>query len=468
MADLAREQVPSTSAVSVEVQDTLFLPERSAPKDGLFSHAYTVVVRNKGTVTVTFERRCWWAREAGKTYGVRGPTIAGKRAIHLAPGEEFSYRTIACFRTPSATMVKGWLEGHGIRAHFEPVKFEVTRRQLRECAGNRANEAEFMKRPGARDFIRRLRERLLAFRKKCARSKRAFEPFQIKPFEQGGEADWQAFENILLRKFPETYTNQGRLTLSTFNDLPDLAICDLFALIDGAVPLGRVHIFGKTPRTKGILQLNPAGAIIPPDMPPSVQHGDAEQEQCVSVRITLRELHAMQNVICGNASPEDSALASGMVERAKTQAAAQAAKHPLAAALDAMTLKQRQHALKTYYAALHEEQEQAGAPTKPWAEARSDKPTQAQFLTWLDSRYPDRRAIGFLLSDLKHLDEPAYKKVDNWVGAGMTKATLESFALPSKITAYDPVRDADAPEFFWRSLGTCDRRRKLEVPEPCL
>jgi hypothetical protein len=171
------------------------------------------------------------------------------------------------------------------------------------------------------------------------------------------------------------------------------------------------------------------------------------------VRVTLRELHAMQKVICGNASPEDSALAAGMVARVE----AQAATHPFAAALEVMTLKQRREALADHYAALHEEQKAAGAETKPWAEVRSDKPTPEEFRAWLDERYPDRRKIGLLLSDLKHLDLPAYQKVCLWASQGMAKETLECFDLPSKYTLFDPVRDADAPKSMSEAYARAER-----------
>jgi uncharacterized protein affecting Mg2+/Co2+ transport len=274
VAEAARKQEPDTGAVSVEVQDIAFLPERSAPTDELYSYGYSVVGDNKGTAEVIFDRRYWRGVEWGKdndSYGVEGRTIAGKRFIRLAAGKkEELYRTIACFRTPSAEMT-GWLVGrNGQRAHFGTVKFEVREQQLDACAGNRADKDVFMNRRGARDFIERLREQLSAFQHKCESSDRPFEPFQIEPFGEDGEANRHAFENLLLKKFPETYfNNDGWLTLSTMRptiELPNLNIWDLFALIDAAAPLGRVHILGKTPKTpktKGILQGDGGGAIIP-------------------------------------------------------------------------------------------------------------------------------------------------------------------------------------------------------------
>jgi hypothetical protein len=203
---------------------------------------------------------------------------------------------------------------------------------------------------------------------------------------------------------------------------------------------------------KDLFWANDVGIIL---RMPLGEHGDADKK----VWVSLRELEAVKKMICGNASADDRALASGMVARAETQAAT----NPFAAALEVMTLQQRKDALKAHYAALHEEQEQAGAATKPWSEARCAKPTHEEFLAWLDGRYPDRGNIGFLLSDLKHLDEAAYKKVDNWVRGGMTKETLQAFGLPSKITAYDPVRDADAPKSFAEARARAERGESFKA-----
>jgi hypothetical protein len=140
-------------------------------------------------------------------------------------------------------------------------------------------------------------------------------------------------------------------------------------------------------------------------------------------------------------------LEGGMVARTQAELTSRATQHPLAAAIEMMTLKERYATLAAHYHAL------TGAETKPWAEARSGKPSHQEFLAWLDKRYPDRREVGLLFSDLLHLDKPAYTKLCQWAFAGVAKATLESFDLPSKITRYDPVRDADAPKSL-RELWT--------------
>jgi hypothetical protein len=178
------------------------------------------------------------------------------------------------------------------------------------------------------------------------------------------------------------------------------------------------------------------------DMPPSQEHGDAT----TTIRVSLAELEAVKKVICGDASPDDRALLSGMVARVEIQAAAQPATQPLAVALKKpMSLEERKAVLAAHYEALWQGQKEAGGTTKPWAASRSGKPSPDQFRAWLDTRYPDRREIGLLLSDLQHLDKPAYQKVCWWASDGMAKETLQSFDLPSKYN-YDPSRHANAPK----------------------
>jgi hypothetical protein len=119
------------------------------------------------------------------------------------------------------------------------------------------------------------------------------------------------------------------------------------------------------------------------------------------------------------------------------RAAPVAAPAPFAEALEAMTLKDRRAALAKHYAARKK---------NTWTKARGgDKATPEKFLAWLDAVFPDRSEVGMVFSDLKYLDEPAYKKVINWSrpDSGVAKTAIESFGLPTKTTKYDPVRDTN-------------------------
>jgi tetratricopeptide (TPR) repeat protein len=136
-------------------------------------------------------------------------------------------------------------------------------------------------------------------------------------------------------------------------------------------------------------------------------------------------------------------VAEPATQEANTEAQA------FAVALEAMTLKERRAALDAHYATRKENQ---------WAKARGENPTPDQFRAWLDDVFPDRREIGMVLSDLRHLEKEAYDKLHNWSNKKpkLPKETIESFGLPSKRTAYDAERDAIAPaerKKLQRSLG---------------
>jgi hypothetical protein len=131
------------------------------------------------------------------------------------------------------------------------------------------------------------------------------------------------------------------------------------------------------------------------------------------------------------------------------QAAASAAPS-FAEALEAMTLKERRAALAKHYGLLPDKDGKYALPEKKkWKNAKEGEPTPEKFRAWLNEVFPDRRKIGMVLSDLKHLDEDAYDKVvKGWArkNSKIEKAVIDSFDLPTRITKYDPVRDADAPK----------------------
>ena len=131
------------------------------------------------------------------------------------------------------------------------------------------------------------------------------------------------------------------------------------------------------------------------------------------------------------------------------RAAPVAAPAPFAEALEAMTLKERRAALIQHYGLLPDKDGKYALPKeKRWETVRGKNPAPEKFLTWLNEVFPDRREIGMVLSDLKHLDKSAYDKVMLWAGARskMPRAVINSFDLPTRITKYDPVRDANAPK----------------------
>lgn len=87
----------------VEVQPQ-YLPEQSAPEQGLYSFAYTITIRNSGEVPAQLVSRHWLiTNERGETEEVKGLGVVGQQPL-LKPGQAFEYTSGCRLRTPSGTM----------------------------------------------------------------------------------------------------------------------------------------------------------------------------------------------------------------------------------------------------------------------------------------------------------------------------------------------------------------------------
>lgn len=81
-----------------------FLPEQSAPAQGIHSFAYTVTITNAGEVPAQLIARHWLITDAfGQTEEVKGLGVVGHQPL-LKPGESFQYTSGCRLRTPSGTM----------------------------------------------------------------------------------------------------------------------------------------------------------------------------------------------------------------------------------------------------------------------------------------------------------------------------------------------------------------------------
>jgi ApaG protein len=88
---------------SVDVEPR-FLPEQSAPRDGVFSFEYTITITNTGEVPAQLIARHWIIADAhGGTEEVKGLGVVGHQPL-LKPGEAFQYTSGCRLRTPSGTM----------------------------------------------------------------------------------------------------------------------------------------------------------------------------------------------------------------------------------------------------------------------------------------------------------------------------------------------------------------------------
>jgi ApaG protein len=82
----------------------VYLPEQSAPAQGLYSFAYTITIRNTGDVPAQLISRHWIiTNELGEIEEVKGLGVIGQQPL-LKPGESFEYTSGCRLRTPSGTM----------------------------------------------------------------------------------------------------------------------------------------------------------------------------------------------------------------------------------------------------------------------------------------------------------------------------------------------------------------------------
>ena len=88
---------------SVEVVPE-YLPDQSAPQDGVFSFAYTITLSNTGQVPAQLISRHWQITDAaGKIEEVKGLGVVGHQPL-LKPGESFRYTSGCRLGTSSGTM----------------------------------------------------------------------------------------------------------------------------------------------------------------------------------------------------------------------------------------------------------------------------------------------------------------------------------------------------------------------------
>ena len=87
--------------VEVEPQ---YLPEQSAPTQGVYSFAYTITITNTGEAPAQLISRHWIIGNAsGEQEEVKGLGVVGHQPL-LKPGESFQYSSGCRLRTPSGTM----------------------------------------------------------------------------------------------------------------------------------------------------------------------------------------------------------------------------------------------------------------------------------------------------------------------------------------------------------------------------
>lgn len=83
---------------------TQYLPEQSDQSAGRYAFAYTITIRNLGTVTAQLISRHWIITDAqGRVQEVRGLGVVGEQPL-LHPGEQYRYTSGTTIATNVGTM----------------------------------------------------------------------------------------------------------------------------------------------------------------------------------------------------------------------------------------------------------------------------------------------------------------------------------------------------------------------------
>lgn len=89
--------------VQVSAQ-AVYVPERSDPDQDRYFFAYTITIRNVGTMAAKLLTRHWIITDgSGAEQEVRGDGVVGEQP-HLAPGQGFEYTSAAVIETPVGSM----------------------------------------------------------------------------------------------------------------------------------------------------------------------------------------------------------------------------------------------------------------------------------------------------------------------------------------------------------------------------
>ncbi|MEW9625619.1 Co2+/Mg2+ efflux protein ApaG [Rhodanobacter geophilus] len=90
---------------TIDVQvTTRFVPDQSRPDDNRYVFAYTITLRNAGSVPAQLLARHWVITDAnGKVEEVRGDGVVGEQPW-MRPGDDYEYTSGAVLETPVGTM----------------------------------------------------------------------------------------------------------------------------------------------------------------------------------------------------------------------------------------------------------------------------------------------------------------------------------------------------------------------------
>lgn len=98
-----RMNAPKRYEISVTARSE-YVPEQSDEAEGRYVFAYTITIRNTGTVAARLLSRHWIITDANNhVHEVRGAGVVGEQPL-LEPAEDFEYTSGAAILTPVGTM----------------------------------------------------------------------------------------------------------------------------------------------------------------------------------------------------------------------------------------------------------------------------------------------------------------------------------------------------------------------------
>jgi len=93
----------TTRGIRIEVQ-SVYMPERSSPREAQYLFEYHVRISNVGTETAQLISREWIITNAdGEVERVKGPGVVGEQPV-LTPGTSFEYRSFCPLKTSVGSM----------------------------------------------------------------------------------------------------------------------------------------------------------------------------------------------------------------------------------------------------------------------------------------------------------------------------------------------------------------------------
>jgi ApaG protein len=93
----------TTRGIRIQVQ-SMYMPERSSPREDQYLFEYHVRISNLGAETAQLISREWIITNAdGEVERVKGPGVVGEQPV-LAPGSSFEYRSFCPLKTSVGSM----------------------------------------------------------------------------------------------------------------------------------------------------------------------------------------------------------------------------------------------------------------------------------------------------------------------------------------------------------------------------